>query len=310
MLETDWLKVATAGKTIDGRELTPEMLESAGKLYDLEIYTATVNSEHFFYPGLGYVTAVKAEADDQGRMALWAKVVPTAELITRNQAKRQLFYSVELMPGFPEEGDWYLSGLAITDIPASQGLAPQLFKADRRGIGDSQRFLNTGELQPGEIAPWQGKPQDDPRAEGQMPGRARSFLASIKSRLGGGATSPEPEEAMKPEERKELDDLKAAVGELTTAVAKLTAKPGEGEPAADPAAGKEPAKQPEKATPEPGKAEKLVADVVKEQMAEALKPITTDIEAIKAQLKEPVPGTQPLTVDKPSEGGAASPYTW
>jgi Phage capsid scaffolding protein (GPO) serine peptidase len=151
MLKTDWLKVATAGRTVDGREIKAEWLEKMAQLYSPRVYTATVNSEHFFYPGLGHVTEIRAGKDELARTALFARIAPTAELLTRYQNRRQLFFSVEIMADFPAKGDFYLSGLAITDLPASQGLEPTQFSAE---AGGRQRYFDTASYA-----------EDEPRAE-------------------------------------------------------------------------------------------------------------------------------------------------
>ena len=70
MLTTDWMKVATAGRTLDGREIKPEWLEKMAASYSPQVYTASVNSEHVFYPGLGHVTELRAGQDAQGRLAV------------------------------------------------------------------------------------------------------------------------------------------------------------------------------------------------------------------------------------------------
>lgn len=224
MLVTDWVKVGTAGKTIDGREITHDMLTRAGERYSPALYTATINSEHFFFPGLGHVAEVEARPDAEGRMALWCKLAPTAEFFARNQNKRQLFYSMELTKDFPGEKDWYLSGLAITDIPASQGLAPQLFSADK---GEAERFYNTAAMEraeegslwmekdPEAIKPGNPPPEGETPNEG-APGWAKNLLASIKTLLAGAATSTDSEEEpMTPEEKTSFEALKKRVGELS-----------------------------------------------------------------------------------------------
>lgn len=263
MLLSDWLKAGVEGKTVDGRAIQREWLERAAALYSPETYTANLNSEHFFFPGLGWVAEVKAEEDEQQRMALWVKLVPTAELLTRNQSKRQLFFSMELTPGFPAEGDWYLTGLAVTDMPASQGLAPQLFKA---GKNKAERFYNTAELELTERGLWASarNPQEQgaspaPVAEDQTPPWASRFLASMRALLRAGATSAESETTMlTKEECKELDDLKAAIKAIEESVAKLPAQPG-----AD-----------------------ALAELVKNAVAEQIKPLSEKVEAFDAFLNE------------------------
>ena len=144
MLETEYLKIATAGLTVDGREIKAEWLGKMAKSYDSSIYTATVNIDHFgmFGSGMGMVTGLQAKKDPQGRDALYAKVSPTAYLLNIWQSKDKNFFSIEPVFDFPNKGDVYLAGLAVTDIPASQGLEPVKFSKG----GQAQVFHNTAAM--------------------------------------------------------------------------------------------------------------------------------------------------------------------
>lgn len=175
MLHTDWVKVATAGKTVDGRKIEAQWLKDAAATYSPQTYTASVNSEHFFFPGLGLVRALKAERDEQERMALYAQIEPTAELLRRYQNKRQLFFSMELREGFPAKGDHYLTGLAITDMPASQGLQPVQYAA---GAEDRERFYDTATLESKE-------PQFRAVAENPPRGLVRQFGEALYAVMAG-----------------------------------------------------------------------------------------------------------------------------
>jgi hypothetical protein len=311
MLKTDWLKIGVEGPTIDRRMVQRDWLESAAALYAPSTYTATINSEHFFHPGLGWVAEVKAEPDEQGRMALWAKLVPTPDFLARNQSYRQLFFSMELTHGFPAEGDTYLSGLAITDVPASQGLEPQLFKAEKSPADGrkSERLLNTGGLELTEQGVWtsaskmrspEQKTPAQPEAEA-MPNWASRFLASISALLRGGAISTEQEEPMTKEELARIEALEAAMkqqGEalkgIASAVEKLTAEP-KAEAKSD---GKGDDKQTDpKAEPEKLAAtDQAVADAVLAKVGEVLKPITDKLGEIDGFMNE-VKATEALTVN-------------
>ncbi|WP_040259611.1 GPO family capsid scaffolding protein, partial [Xanthomonas citri] len=63
----------------------------------------------------GDVTAVKAEEveiDGAKRLALFAQIEPTADLITINKSKQKLYTSIEVQEKFANTGKAYLVGLA------------------------------------------------------------------------------------------------------------------------------------------------------------------------------------------------------
>jgi len=268
MLKTDWLKVATAGRTVDGREIKPEWLEKMAQLYSPRVYTATVNSEHFFYPGLGHVTELRAGKDELGRMALYARIAPTAELLARYQNRRQLFFSVEVMPDFPAKGDFYLSGLAVTDLPASQGLEPTQFSAE---AGGRRRYFDTASYdedeqraEEGAVAVPEADHENPPRWWTALWGALRPHFAAVQRH-----DNPE-QEPMTEQERQAFEALKAQVETLSAQVETL----GERVPP-------EPEQQP---------AEDAGADLaarVDEKIAAAVQPIAERLGALEAHLGEP-----------------------
>jgi hypothetical protein len=282
MLQTDWLKVATAGRTVDGREIKPEWLEKIAAAYSPKVYTASVNSEHFFYPGLGYVTAVRAAQDEEGRTALYAKVAPTAELLARYQNRRQLFFSMELRSDFPAKGDLYLTGLAITDIPASQGLEPARFFA---GAGERTRFFDTARLEaePGGEGPGGGvEPAraTEPAGDETPPGWWSALWESLRPHLGRRPddNAQEQSDAMTKEERQAFQALEEQVTTLQAELAgKFAAQPEqEPEAVADPAA---------------EAMERFTAEL-QAKIAELVGPLSERIVKLEAYLAEPVEGEQ------------------
>ena len=284
MLQTDWLKVATAGRTIDGREIKPEWLEKIAVAYSPKVYTASVNSEHFFYPGLGYVTAVRAAQDEEGRMALYAKVAPTAELLARYQNRRQLFFSMELRSDFPAKGDLYLTGLAITDIPASQGLEPARFFASG---GERERFFDTALLEAGDEGPGGGaEPARAPEPAGDEtpPGWWSALWGSLRPHLGRRAddNAQEQSDAMTKEERQAFQALEEQVVGLKTELGELADKF---------AAQTEQEAEPDVQQPDPAaQAIEQFAGEVQAKIAEAVAPLTERIGKLEAYLDEPVEG--------------------
>lgn len=132
-LRTDWICVATAGKTADGREIKEEWLLGAAKTYNRQTYTAliwprhdeTVEARSWSY-NYGEVDGLKAERVD-GALKLFAQLMPNDWLISTNEAGQKLFTSIEVAENFAGTGEFYLVGLTVTDIPASLGTDRLMF---------------------------------------------------------------------------------------------------------------------------------------------------------------------------------------
>lgn len=52
------------------------------------------------------------------KLALFAQVEPTPELIALNKAKQKNYSSIEIDDSFADTGEAYIVGLAVTDSPA------------------------------------------------------------------------------------------------------------------------------------------------------------------------------------------------
>lgn len=121
-----WKRVATSGPTADGRVITPQELRDIAETYSLGTYTAVIWSEHERWPGsYGTVFAVRLVEDDAsltpGQVALEAQLKPNDKLLWLNDQGEKLFTSIEVTPDFANTGKAYLTGLAVTDSPASLG---------------------------------------------------------------------------------------------------------------------------------------------------------------------------------------------
>lgn len=124
-------RVAVAGQTTDGRIIAPEWLTQAAKNYNQEKYGARVNLEHFrsLYPDSAFraygdvrsVYAEEVEINGEMKMALFAEIDPTDDLIKLTKARQKVYTSIELDLDFAGTGEAYLVGLAVTDSPASLG---------------------------------------------------------------------------------------------------------------------------------------------------------------------------------------------
>ena len=120
-LKTDFICIATSGYTVDGRQITAQELHEMADSYDPEYYTANLWPEHRRWFNMGQVVEVKAEENEKGETELFAVIAPNQELIEQNRAGQYLFTSIEIAPNFRNSGKAYLSGLGVTDSPASVG---------------------------------------------------------------------------------------------------------------------------------------------------------------------------------------------
>jgi len=121
-----WKRVATSGTTADGREILPQELRDIAETYKPTLYTAVIWCEHERWQGcFGTVFAVRLveEGDDlePGEIALEAQLKPNDRLLMLNDQGQKLFGSIEITPNFRGKGKAYMTGMAVTDEPASVG---------------------------------------------------------------------------------------------------------------------------------------------------------------------------------------------
>lgn len=133
-------RIGVEGATTDGREIQRDWLVEMAASYNPTVYTALINLEHIkgFSPDgtfkrYGHVTGLSAEEINDGplsgKMALYAEIAPTPELVSLNKQWQKLFTSMEVSPKFADTGKAYLVGLAATDDPASLGTEMLTFSA-------------------------------------------------------------------------------------------------------------------------------------------------------------------------------------
>lgn len=130
-LRSPFFRVAVEGATSDGRQIERSQIEQMAASYDPKTYGARIWMEHIRstladspFRAYGDVIAVKAEdveINGQKKLALFAQIEPTADLVALNKAKQKIYTSVEISPKFADTGAAYLVGLGITDSPASLG---------------------------------------------------------------------------------------------------------------------------------------------------------------------------------------------
>lgn len=136
-----WFRIGVEGDTCDGREIDGNDIQQMADSFDPRVYGARINLEHIkgLYPDgdfkrLGDVVELKAEPieDDSilnGKLALFAKLTPTAPLTEMVAASQKIYTSMEVRRNFANTGKAYLVGLAVTDDPASLGTEMLAFSA-------------------------------------------------------------------------------------------------------------------------------------------------------------------------------------
>lgn len=128
MAKSKFFRVATEGATTDGRKIDRTWIEQMAANYNPAKFGARVNMEHIKgvlpdgpFKAYGDVIAVEARKVEDNKMALFAQIDPTSDLVAMNKTRQKVFTSIEVDPSFAGTGQAYLVGLAVTDNPASLG---------------------------------------------------------------------------------------------------------------------------------------------------------------------------------------------
>jgi hypothetical protein len=203
-----WKRVATSGPTVDGREILPQELRDIADTYKPSLYTAVIWCDHERWPGShGTVFAVRLveEGDDlaPGQIALEAQLKPNNKLLWLNDQGEKLFTSIEITPNFANTGKAYLTGLGVTDQPASLG-TQELYFSNK--TSKAAYFAASHEL---------GPLRDDP-PQGEL-NKFVALFAGLLKRFGAEETpaSPQtPTESKPPMDEATAKALKALLEQL------------------------------------------------------------------------------------------------
>lgn len=200
-----WKRVAVSGSTADNREITRQELVDCAETYSLSTYTGVIWNEHDRgLETLGTVYAIRLVEDDPdlepGQVALEAQLKPNDDLLYLNDRGKKLFSSVEITPNFANSGRFYLTGLAVTDSPASLGTQELYFsKRARKG----NRYAKTSYY-------CAAFPLGSLRDAGQQQGDVRRIFSALtglfKSFADVTGNTPEPPS---PDEIKPMDEATA-----------------------------------------------------------------------------------------------------
>ncbi|MFQ2123609.1 GPO family capsid scaffolding protein [Aeromonas jandaei] len=271
-LRTDWVCIATEGKSVDGRDITRDWLTDMAETYDPDFYTALLWPEHDRWSNFGVVQALKTVEVD-GKLKLYAILCPNRDLIYYNQNGQYQFCSIEPFENFADTGRTYLFGLGVTDEPASIGTTRLKFNSKHRchTIGTSEQLdLSAFKL-----------PKHE-KADGLI-AKFFSFLASHGEQAPTTAPSqPEDEEMTK----EQFDLLLGAVNGLGTKIegfsTKLETKPTTEQPTA-------PAAEPTKVDAQPG----ITAEQFS-KLEETLSGLANTVGELKGQIDQ-------FSVEKPGQ---------
>ena len=132
-MQPNYFRVAVEGATVDGRTIQRQWLTQAAKNFNTDVRGARVWVEHLRsmwadspFSAQGDVVALKAEEIKDGplagKMALFAAIKPLPELVELNKRGKKVYTSIEIEPKFADTGEAYVTGLAVTDDPASLGV--------------------------------------------------------------------------------------------------------------------------------------------------------------------------------------------
>ncbi|WP_197672300.1 GPO family capsid scaffolding protein [Cupriavidus nantongensis] len=129
-------RVATEGATTDGRNIERSWIEQMAKNFDPKKYGARIWLEHLrgihpesSFRAYGDVVAVESRKVEDNKLALFASIEPTDDLIAMNKARQKIYTSIEIDTNFAKTGEAYLIGLGVTDSPASLGTEVLSFAA-------------------------------------------------------------------------------------------------------------------------------------------------------------------------------------
>lgn len=233
MAKSKFFRVGTEGDTTDGRKIERSWIQQMADTFDPSLYGARVWLEHMrgmlpdsVFRAFGDVVALEAREVEDGKLALYAQIDPTADLVAMNKARQKLYTSMEVDTNFARRGHAYLVGLAVTDTPASLGTEMLQFAATAspesnplaaRKVSPDNLFTAAKPitLEFEDMA----TPENKPAATNTPPAEDKTLLSRVKALLSGQPeTPPEPQ---KPSFS--ADDIEGGFAAIAEAQAKQAA---------------------------------------------------------------------------------------
>jgi hypothetical protein len=122
MAKSKFFRVGTEGDTTDGRKIERSWIQQMADHFNRDLYGARVWLEHLrgLYPdstfrAYGDVTALEAREVEDGKLALYAQIDPTDDLVAMNKARQKLYTSMEVDTNFARRGHAYRSAQALAE---------------------------------------------------------------------------------------------------------------------------------------------------------------------------------------------------
>ena len=275
-LTTDWVRIATEGQTFRNVPIERQWLVDIAETYEVETYGARIWPDHRrWYGAWGDVLGVKTEEQD-GKLRLFAKLKPNTQLIFANEQDQKVFTSIEVDPNFAQSGKAYLTGLGVTDEPASLG-------TDRLKFSTKERFDTHQYGAPEQLVISYPtiESEEEPKQEKHLYRILKNFFKSNSPEL---ASVPLEEDPMNAEQFKQisdkLDGLGNKVTDLEGKVETFSTKPAEVKPEGKP--------EPEEATGITGEQFATLLEKVS-GIADKTDKLTNDFAALKQETPEQEP---------------------
>lgn len=228
---SQFVTIFTEGDTTDGREITAQMIEEAAETYNPDTYTARINLEHLrsvspesIFKRYGDVKALRVGEKlifGQKKKTLQAQMLCDDDMVDMVAKKGQKkFFSAEVWPNFAKTGKFYLSGLAMTDEPASLGTEILKFASTAKVNPFSSRKSDPSTLlvQANESEPLQFTDVTEEKTP-EAPNFVQELLTGMAGFFKAAEKAPEPKPEVKPATTETFDPQKFAQ-ELSTGMAK------------------------------------------------------------------------------------------
>ena len=121
--------ILRAGPAIDGRNVDQVMVDDIAETYNPKVYNARINEEHWGWGDkFGSVLSLEKREDE-----VWAILKPNSKLLGTIEDGQLLHTSCEITPDYAKTGKYYLTGLALTDSPASLGTTEMHLSSRKNG---------------------------------------------------------------------------------------------------------------------------------------------------------------------------------
>ncbi|MDR9767679.1 GPO family capsid scaffolding protein [Shewanella baltica] len=216
-LVTDWLRIATEGNTFQNVPIQRQWIVDIAETYNAKTYGARIWPDHRrWYGAWGDVVEVKAEEID-GKLCLFCKLTPNSQLILANEQDQKVYSSIELDPNFAGTGKAYLTGLGVTDEPASLG-------TDRLKFSVKDRLANHKYGAPEQLVMSYPLASTEDQTPTDKATEAASLFSKLVSLFSTQAPDPKQEAATDNPEEEPMDkkQFDALMGKFDTFGTKLT----------------------------------------------------------------------------------------